>query len=56
MSVEAYLELLDWTARQMRSDQPGSKPSEVAFVRKMIACPPRAREWLSAYPPIESFL
>ena len=27
MSVADYLELLDWTARQMRSDKPGSTPA-----------------------------
>jgi hypothetical protein len=44
MSVEAYLDLLDWTARQMRSDQPGSTPADAPPIFDRLNIKPAA--WL----------
>jgi hypothetical protein len=44
MPVETYLELLDWTARQMRSDKPGSTPADAPPIFARLSIKPAA--WL----------
>jgi REP element-mobilizing transposase RayT len=45
MRFTEYLELLDWTGRQLRADKPGAIPSELAPILRAAA---NERRWLAA--------
>jgi hypothetical protein len=38
MSLDQYLQLVDWTGRQLRLDKPGQIPSHLAPVLTRLAC------------------
>jgi len=44
MSLDQYLQLIDWTGRQMRLDKPGQIPSHLAPILTRLDCSPEA--WL----------
>ena len=44
MSLDQYLQLLDWTGRQMKADKVGAIPAESAGILERLEC--GAETWL----------
>jgi hypothetical protein len=44
MTLEQYLQLIDWTGRQIRKDKIGSIPAECAPILERLEC--SAETWL----------
>jgi hypothetical protein len=44
MTLDAYLQLLDWTGRQIRQDKAGNIPAECALILDRLQC--SAETWL----------